>query len=77
MLIWTGNLPKRRPIIASFRPMSIGHNGSLLEKMRGLAGRGQGSRLMVKEQRICKYIDEVNAVPVVFKWKYKLDKTVV
>ena len=27
--------------------------------------------------RIEKYLDEVNAAPVVFKWKYKLDEVMV
>lgn len=26
------------------------------------------------KQRIERYLDEVNATPVVFKWKYKLDE---
>jgi len=29
------------------------------------------------KQRIEKYLDEVNAAPVVFKWKYKLDEVMV
>ncbi|WKZ21467.1 MAG: hypothetical protein QY305_12395 [Candidatus Brocadiaceae baterium WH-1] len=29
------------------------------------------------KQRIEKYLDEVNADPVVFKWKYKLDDVMV
>jgi hypothetical protein len=29
------------------------------------------------KQRIEKYLDEVNAAPVVFKWEYKLDEVLV
>ncbi len=28
-------------------------------------------------ERIYKYINEVNAEPIVFKWKYKLDEVIV
>lgn len=29
------------------------------------------------KQRIEKYLDEINAAPVVFKWKYKMDEVMV
>ena len=37
-----------------------------------LDGIRMSSKAMLKE-RIYKYFDEVNAVPVPYKWKYKMD----
>ena len=48
------------------------HKSSDFMSLQMLDGIRVSSKVMLKE-RIYKYFDEVNAVPVPYKWKYKMD----
>ena len=40
----------------------------------------RGIRVASKQElidRIHRYFDEINAAPVVFRWKYKMDETII
>ena len=38
--------------------------------LRGIRVSGKNELI----ERICQYLDEINEIPVIFKWKYKMDE---
>ena len=45
-------------------------SASRTRPLRGIRVSGKNELI----ERICQYLDEINEMPVIFKWKYKMDE---